>query len=74
MRLFPCIFAYSMILYQLTFRLAWYQSSYLAFQTGTCPKPPRFDGHIEAWLCLGLVAFGILSWDNLIIMRVLDML
>ena len=74
MRLFPGIIAYSLILYQLTFKLAWYQSSYLSFQIGTCPKPPRFDRHDEAWLCLGLMAFTILSWDNIIIMRVLDML
>ena len=74
MRLFPCIIAYSMILYQLTLKLAWYQSSFLTFQIGTCPKPPRFDGHEEGWLLLGLFAFIVLSWDNLIIMRVLDML
>ena len=73
MRLFPCIIAYSMILYQLTFKLAWYQSSYLTFQIGTCPKPPRFDNHDEAWLCLGLAAFITLSWDNIAIMRALAM-
>ena len=72
-RLFPCIIAFAMILYQLTFKLAWYQSSYLAFQIGTCPKPPRFDDHEEAWLCLGLAAFIVLARDNIMIMRVLDM-
>ena len=72
-RLFPCIIAFTMILYQLTLKLAWYINSYITFQIGTCPRPPRFDNHDEAWLCLGLAAFITLSWDNIAIMRALAM-
>ena len=72
-RLFPCIIAYTMILYQMTLNLAWYINSYITFQIGTCPRPPRFDNHDEAWLCLGLAAFITLSWDNITIMRALAM-
>ena len=72
-RLFPCIIAFAMILNQLALKLAWYRASYLAFQIGTCPEPPRFDDQVEAWLCLGLSAFIVLARDNIIIMRVLDM-
>ena len=72
-RLFPCIIAFTMILYQMTLNLAWYINSYITFQIGTCPRPPRFDNHDEAWLCLGLAAFITLSWDNIAIMRALAM-
>ena len=72
-RLFPCIIAFTMILYQMTLNLAWYINSYITFQIGTCPRPPRFDNHDEAWLCLGLAAFITLSFDNIAIMRALDM-
>ena len=72
MRLIIGIVTWSIVLYQTTFKIAWYQASYLAFQVGTCPEKPKFHGENEALMCLGLVAFLILSIDNLIIMRVMD--
>ena len=72
MRLIIGIVTWSIVLYQTTFKIAWYQASYLAFQVGTCPEKPKFYRGNKTLMCLGLMAFLILSIDKMIIIRVMD--
>ena len=62
-RIMVVIVAWSIVLYQTTLKIAWYQASYLAFKIDKCPKEPKFDAENEVLVCFGIMAFFILSID-----------
>ena len=72
MRLILGIVTWSILLYQTTLKVAWYQASYLAFKIDKCSKEPKFHAENEALVCCGLMAFLILSIDNMILIQIMD--
>ena len=65
------IVGWSIVLYQTTIKIAWYQATFMAFKIDKCPEEPKFNAGNEALVCCGITAFLILSIDNLRLMQIM---